>query len=381
METVRSFGAIGDGVTDDTQAVQDWLDAGGYFLEDGAFRTGPLILNGDGRTLRTEGARLIASAADMAMLTVSGADCTISAHLDGNSLAAIGLRIIGPRATVEGGYIHDVQAKSVTDARAIDATTDGGITIRNNTLARIHNGKTGGFSRAIAVNSVTVAKGDTDISDNRINGVTGPEGDAIQILFNDGGEVFLDSKASVSRNQIRNASRRFIKVQGSNTVVRDNTLRYDMGTPEMPSNFIDAFKSDDVSIVGNDIGAGLLASPISVTGTSRRRNTGIVVARNITRQLDTRDIASIYLEWLTDSAAVGNIGFGGGDFTSIGNCTNVLVDGPVHFRGLASRRTVRGTNTNTSTTVRMAANMNPSRTAYVVLDGSGHREELNFSSR
>ncbi|QSZ54494.1 hypothetical protein RI444_07660 [Paenarthrobacter sp. AT5] len=383
MNTAKSFGAIGDGITDDTTAIQSWLNAGGYLLEDGVYKiTSTLALTATGRKFATSGARLLAGTQDMTMMTVTGDDCAISGHFSGNSLAAAGVYVTGSRAVIENGRYEDIRATAAQDARAINVSTAGGVTVRRNTILRTHNAKAGGFCRAIAVNSTTAATGYTAVTDNIIDGVTGSEGDAIQILFNDGGNVFLDARAVIAQNNIRNASRRFIKVQGSNTLVKDNVIRFDtVTTPELPSNYINAFQSDNVTITGNDIGAGLLSTPIAVTGIAARRAKGITIRDNIIRQDNARDVTSIFLDYVEDGAVTDNLCFGGGTCVAIGNSQNVIVDRTIGFGGLASRRTAFGTSSNTNVIIRSAANMNAERTAPIQTDGTGNKAELNWGMK
>ena len=62
MNNVRDFGAVGDGVANDTRAIQAAIDAGGtVYFPSGAYRTGTLYLRSDGGLLLDDTATLIAS--------------------------------------------------------------------------------------------------------------------------------------------------------------------------------------------------------------------------------------------------------------------------------------------------------------------------------
>ena len=59
---VKEFGAVGDGVTKDTQAIQAALDAGGLvFFPPGTYLSGTLHLRSGGGLLLSPGATLLAS--------------------------------------------------------------------------------------------------------------------------------------------------------------------------------------------------------------------------------------------------------------------------------------------------------------------------------
>ena len=62
MKNVRDFGAVGDGVANDTRAIQSAIDAGGsVYFPAGTYRTGTLYLRSDGGLLLDDTATLIAS--------------------------------------------------------------------------------------------------------------------------------------------------------------------------------------------------------------------------------------------------------------------------------------------------------------------------------
>ena len=61
MNNVRNFGAVGDGVTLDTQAIQKALDAGGMvYFPAGTYLTGSIYLRSNGGLELAPGATLLA---------------------------------------------------------------------------------------------------------------------------------------------------------------------------------------------------------------------------------------------------------------------------------------------------------------------------------
>lgn len=62
MRNVRDFGAVGDGKTNDTQAIQKAIDAGGaVYIPDGVYVTGTLYLKSNGGLYLAPGATIVAS--------------------------------------------------------------------------------------------------------------------------------------------------------------------------------------------------------------------------------------------------------------------------------------------------------------------------------
>lgn len=62
MQNVKEFGAVGDGKTVDTKAIQKAIDAGGaVFIPDGVYVTGTLYLKSNGGLVLSPGATLLAS--------------------------------------------------------------------------------------------------------------------------------------------------------------------------------------------------------------------------------------------------------------------------------------------------------------------------------
>ncbi|SDL96824.1 right-handed parallel beta-helix repeat-containing protein [Arthrobacter sp. ok362] len=335
------FNAKGDGVTDDTIAVQMWLNAGGIRLANGTYRiVKGLTLAGNDRHFYTANAKILADGPNITALTVTGKKADIRAYIDGNNRAAFGLKVTGAAAAVENGRYENFRS-ATQSARAIDATTTGGIIVRNNVVRNVVSvgdktrGNGPGFSRGIGLNARTAATANSVISGNRIENITGEEGDAIHVLFYDGTYPFKSGKVSISDNQIRNVSRRFIKVQASNVVVERNTLNFDLARPPAnPGPAIDIIRSEYANVIGNKINPNLIGTGITVSGVSATRLRGIDIRDNILRQKDAKTAVNIHVMWATSPKVRNNRIYGGGAGVLIRSSTNALVQGNIRYPGI-----------------------------------------------
>jgi parallel beta-helix repeat protein len=209
----RSFGATGDGVTDDTAAFQAALNAGGEVL----VRPGTYVVTGlsvpSGVVFRgTPGAVLKHKAAAAgAMITVADASvraCLVGLTLDGNSpnqtanvsplqIGGVGTRILGlnvydakydgmlirpnaSRVLVDGCHVYELNAANATGRYGITIGGSSGadaphqITLSNNTVRRSTDGGLGivgiGIDVVIEGNVVTdTVSGDAIAAYNRSN--------------------------------------------------------------------------------------------------------------------------------------------------------------------------------------------------------------------
>lgn len=383
----KPTGTAGDGIADDTAALQSWLNAGNGTIEDGTFRiTAGLSLPPTSRGLRTHNATIIADTPEMVALTVTGAKSHISVHIDGNNKAAYGIKATSAGNVIEGCVIENIYSQTNT-ARAIEVTTSGGVTIRDNTIRAVNSvgdatgGNGPGFSRAIVLTSTTPATAKSLVTGNNIENIIGEEGDAIALLFNDGGPIFLPGLVRVAHNNIRNVSRRFIKVQASNCDVIGNTLDFDLlAAPAGGATALDVIQSEYINVEDNIINPTLIGGCISVVGTQTSPVRGVRVANNTTRVSDTRAQGHCYLVYTTDAVVSGNLMHGGSFGIAVGGSTKPLVQSNVHFGGINSEISFRVNSTNTGAVVRSNTNMNAARTTYIQNDGSGAVSELNLSA-
>lgn len=297
--------AKGDGVADDTAALQAWLDAGGVRLADGNYRiTKGLILTGNNRILQSVNATILADGIDITALTVRGDNAKVSLHIDGLNHAAYGLKITGSGALIENGRYENFRS-ATQSARGIDASTSGGIVIRNNWVRNVVSvgdnigGNGSGAARGIGLNSEEAARVSSFITGNRIENVTGEEGDGIHALFFDGASrPFTGGKVTISDNDISNVSRRFIKVQASYVFVQRNKLHADVGgAPTNPSAAIDIIQSEHVKVLDNSINPLVIGNGIAVNGSPMAPLRGIEVRGNVLQETVTQAGVGIYLKW------------------------------------------------------------------------------------
>ena len=237
---VKDFGAVGDGVTDDTSAIQAWASqTGKLFLDSGSYAISSRIelasnhVEGLGKLLwigTTEG--------EMLNFTVSGTEWK-GGEIDGNLLAKTGIRSIDVGGhDIEGVEIHGF--RSIT-GRALGVQLEGAVGSRVSgckiyDLFAVGDGNPAnaiGPSRAILGTHIDNLNSPHIFEENIIYDIWGEEGDGIQILLFNGSTYPMKSSAGsiIRRNRIWGCGRRAVKIQASDVTVVDNDLAVGGGNP------------------------------------------------------------------------------------------------------------------------------------------------------
>lgn len=280
----EDFGAKGDGVADDTAALEAWLASPSLSLRMGAGRykaTRPLTSTVAGRTIWADGGTILADMPEEVVLNVTGANTRVKLNIDGQHKARGGLRFVAPgcdasesevrRFRTFEGFADGIRAETLGGFRCVRAVIDDVLIERateeagqNSAAHGIYLGvPSGGNSYATSV-----------IHDNQITNIRG-FGAGIQIIntSNASGTPFAYMRASVKNNMIEGFSRRAIKVQASGVTLRDNDCQ-DYATTEtgIEHAIIYVLNSDDSRVIGNRAYGKTFAYGLNVSMTSGMRH-------------------------------------------------------------------------------------------------------------
>jgi len=381
--SAKDFGAVGDGVTDDTTAIQAWASSTSKnkFLPEGTFLVNSMITCSVAGAVITGGGVLKANTVGIDVLKLTADNQRVSGiEIDGNSKGRYLIWATGATPVVDKCYLHDAYS-TTSSPRGINIENNpGGGIIANN---RIYNitavgnaspGDANGAARAVAINGIATPNAPYFVYNNDIRNILGEEGDAIQILFYSGtGTGYpIEANAHILDNEISNVSRRFIKIQASKCRVSGNILLHDGTVPALPSNSIDIIQSNDVGVLDNRIDANPLQLSISVQGVSGSLLQRCVVARNIIKQDDAKAWASIYSNYAQQCVFSDNIIWGGTNSVTIGNSDNCLIANNKQYGGANASVSFNANSTNTNITTAYNISMNLSRTN-VTNSGTGAR--------
>lgn len=373
--TAKDFGAVGDGSTDDTSALQQWLDSNSKYclLTAGSYRvTSKLVSNQNGRFIFSEGGVLVGDVDDLITLEVNGKDTTVSLEIDGNDKAAIGVDITKGGCYVSRNKIYNLHGHSI-GAAAVRADTPDGVFVTSNIIHDIvadsndNLADNPGSSRAVLLSADTSANEGSLISNNIMYNITGEEGDAIQVLFNSGGAPFLAGDTLVTGNLIRNANRRSIKVQASGTVVANNRIINTFNTTQAPNLAaqIDVIGSNSCTIERNNVYAQESVC-LQIAGATVDVNNNIV-RHNTLRRNSTNDVVLFF-----DDSYGGTIGdnyvFGGDRAIAVGTTSGLSISGNEFGGGTSSDPAISTISSSSGIVIENNKVMNGSRSAVVLLN-------------
>lgn len=360
--TPYDFGAYGNGIADDTAAVQAALNSAvkHVYFPPGLFRiTGTVTSAVDDRTIDGPG-KLTATTPVAIAMTVTGDRNEVAVNIDGNEFIGVGIRFDGAELPiVSGGRIRDLKSTTANCAGLFFADTQAGFIVRGVTITDVNSpgngtlGDSNGFSRAIAIGLSGDPTGNSVIEGCYISNIIGEEGDAIAGVSG-GSPTYYRLDLTIKGNTIRGFTRRAVKTQGSNVRVIGNSISNDWtSAAQVPNraNVIDFVQGGDCIARDNDLYNCNFFNQVSVQAQDAEVWNNFLIAGNTFWGLtsaSTDNVVSVTQSGSTSvTSGVGlvvrdNIFSGGlGRAINIGKCNAPVVSGNIiSVANEASTRTI-----------------------------------------
>ena len=321
------FGAVGDGVTDDTDALKSMLesDFNIFYIPDKKYLIKEKIeIVRSNFKIISDGVLNFELNGDTCF-TVTGDNVDLILKIDGNNLARGGIKVTGTNITVEKSNLYNFYSETGT-AYGVFANNCGRVEIKNNNISSVHslgNGTTGdsiGASRGVWVtNSQDNHTDGVVIKDNNIDGIIGEEGDAIHLINGLPNPHFKQMVSVVTGNTINNFSRRGIKIQASDVQVSNNIFKENLDDSTHTARVIDVIYSSDVVVFNNYVKTKSLNS-IGVT-TDISVDSETLVFSNVFTQLNAGTM--LYLSKAKNVTFNSNTFYTVGRFIGIDDSINV----------------------------------------------------------
>lgn len=314
--TPKDFGAVGDGLSDDTQALREFfssqhtrkhVDAGTYLITDS------LEFELEDNRITSDGL-IVSDLVDSTVISITGNDNYISLNINGNNKASTGIYCVGENNEISDSILGNFQGEGKS-AIAIKIIPNGFTRVSNNRIFNVHatgdetRGNMIGASRAIHSEIVNFKPTDrTYISNNDISNITGEEGDAIQIISTQVDNQWTPSNTHIFGNSMREMTRRGIKIQASTVYIYDNFIEENILNYTNPVRAIDIQYSSNVSAKRNIIKT-LNMSGIGITGREEGVLTNVSIMDNTIEVLGEGN--SMYCTYVSESHISNNTFIGG----------------------------------------------------------------------
>ena len=310
--SVKDYGAVGDGSTDDTSAIQSALSSNvkAIYFPTGDYRiTSSLTSSLDGRKIYGEGSITATADVNKAIIFNFSDYVELSLNCKGNN----NIRVFAQFNNCLDPYIHHCRVRDLQspnngtggkaiafelfngkDANGNDDTSlavDTGVKITDNYITNLNaygNGAYGdgnGMARAIAFDSSVAMTKPILISDNVIDTIIGEEGDAISVMSATGGNYFT-ANVFITGNHIKDFNRRGIKIKFNSAVVSNNTF-YNTWTssPTAPQAIIDMDRGEKHIISGNKFINTEYMHQIKIQTSGSEKVNNVVINNNIITQI------------------------------------------------------------------------------------------------
>ena len=298
--SVKDYGAVGDGSTNDTTAIQNALNstAKAIYFPTGDYRiTSSLTTSVDGRKIYGEGSITATADVDKAIIFNSSDYVELSLNCKGNNY----IRVFAQFNDCLDPHIHHCRVRDLqspndnTGGKAIAfelfSDIDTGVKITDNYITDLNAYGDGsyndgnGMARAVAFDSTVALTKPILISDNVIDTVIGEEGDAISVMSAAGGNYY-NANVFITGNHIKDFNRRGIKIKFNSAVVSNNTF-YNTWTssPTAPQAVIDMDRGEKHIISGNKFINTEYMNQIKIQTSGSEKVNNVVINDNIITQI------------------------------------------------------------------------------------------------
>lgn len=360
--SVKDFGAIGDGVTDDTSAINAALASSATHIHfpNGVYRvafsgssdSGMPILRSAliGRKITCDGT-ITANSKVLRCLGIYGEQSQVQININGAEQIYNGVTVYAGQCRIENCSIEDLKAVDFSCAAIDVRNVNSGSIIRNNVIRRCTSlsdstSDDQGTARGISISMTSEATHSTIIENNYIERIMGKYGDSIAVLSKNE-TSYLRSDAIVRNNTIDTFSRRAVKVQGSNNCILDNYIcsrLTESDVAELKEAVISLIQGGDQIIRGNILDHCQYFTQISVVSGATDSYSNFYVENNKILGLEDETINNaIFISPRGKNVVVkdNEIRCGIGLAISIGGATEVLVsDNRIYCSDFSSRPAV-----------------------------------------
>lgn len=391
--TPYDFGAVGDGVTDDTAAVQAALSSTAMqvYLAPGLFRVSSTVTSSvANRTINGPGALTATTPVAIAM-TVTGNYNTIAVNIVGNNQIGVGIRIQDAvLPIVNGGRIRDLYSSTANCAGLYFADTQSGAVVQDVVITNVNspgNGTLGdgsGFSRGIAIGLSGPGNptGDFVIKGCHISNIIGEEGDAIA-AGSGGGGTYYRLDLTVTNNVIRGFTRRAVKTQGNHVRVIGNSISNDWTSAgQVPNaiNVIDFVQGGDCVARDNDLYNCNFFAQVAVFAQDAEVWNNFLIAGNTFWGLTSSSTSNgVTITQSGSSSVTSGVGLivrdnvfsgGAGRAINLGKCTSPVISGNViSVATEANTRTISLNSAVTNAVILDNVMTSGERQSFVAVDG------------
>lgn len=344
------YGAIGDGVTDDTAALKNFLADGNRIFDGKTYRiTDTLSFNGNNIELEGNGTTLIPDGTTLhdSAIYVAGDYASVhgfsirSVHADMNEfLAAGGKGEVRQGISVDGMYakINDntvTNLFSYNNVAGIRVNGRGGSIVSGNIVSDIEaigseQGNDGtAYARGISIQCDTgAAVRASTVVGNTIERITGQGSAGINTLHSDQStRPFPNGHVNIIGNAINDIDRRHIKVQSSNVTISGNVIRDTRtNTPVAAASVIDCIDSQRIVITNNTVERTDLNNVIMVHQELSPNPPGFIrITNNTIESQGNKSVIGIYVGTCNQVYITGNTIVGGKDGIRVGTVESGVI--------------------------------------------------------